>query len=180
MKSTLLPAVAFLCVSTAMPAAATQIFDPFNTSTGINASATRLSGTITGRPGAGGFNAEAWTVEVFAFAGECLRLGVLSSSAGDLTLGAAAPNALTYFRDDDSGAGLNPLVKIQPTPFSGWYSVNIGSFGAQQNLYSDFTIAIGRYNNGNPNCTAPTPPSSVQRGGAKAQTPSSVPAETSP
>ena len=119
----LMATAAFLC-SMAAPAAATQIFDSFNTSTGINSNAMRVNGTITGRPGSGGFNAESWTVEVFAFAGECLRLDMLSSSAGDLALGAASPSPLVYFRDDDSGIGLNPLVKIN-APFTGWYSVTL-------------------------------------------------------
>jgi hypothetical protein len=160
------------------PAAATQVFDPFNTSLGINSNATLLSGTITGRPGVGGFNAEAWTVEVFAFRGECLRLDVLSASAGDLALGVASPSPLVYFRDDDGGIGVNPLVKIN-APFTGWYSVNLGSFNAQQNLYSDFTIAIGRYNGGNPNCAGATAPSAAAAAsGAKSEHPGGGPAGT--
>jgi hypothetical protein len=142
----------------AVPAKATQIFDPLGSATVINSGATILSGTVTGRPGAAGFNAEAFTVEVFARAGECLRLDVLSAGA-DLAMGAASPSPLVYFRDDDSGIGLNPQIRINPVRFTGWHSVNIGSWNAAQNVYADFTMAIGRYNGNNPNCASPTPAS---------------------
>ena len=78
MNTRLLATAAVLC-GMASSAAATQIFDPLNISLGINSNATRLSGTVSGRPFAGGFNAEAWTIEVFANQGECLRLEVVNA-----------------------------------------------------------------------------------------------------
>ena len=132
----LLATAAVLC-GMASPAAATQVFDPLNASLGINSNATRIWGTVSGRPFALGFNAEAWTAEVFANQGECLRLEVLAAFGGDLALGVAAPTPLVYYRDNDSGAGDRPLVKII-APFTGWYSVIVGSFNAQQELLLRF------------------------------------------
>ena len=44
-------------------------------------------------------------------------------------------------------------------PFTGWYSVSVGSFNGDQSFYTDFLLAIGRYNGGNPNCAGATAPS---------------------
>jgi hypothetical protein len=96
-----------------------------------------------------------WIAEVFAASGECMRIFV-SAQYADLQAVVVAPNG-AVFRDDDGGGSLRPLVKIDPTPNNGWYTVSIGRFAGAADT-GNFTVRYGRYNSGNVNCSSPTPP----------------------
>jgi hypothetical protein len=123
---------------------------PF-TCTTADCGATILNGTIK----AFGPSAGKWTGEFFAGANECLRVFVFSQFA-DLQTAVVAPNGTTY-RDDDGGGALRPLVKINPTPNNGWYTVSIGRFAGAAST-GNFSLAYSRHNAGNPNCANPTVP----------------------
>jgi hypothetical protein len=126
-----------------LPAAASQLVDALSSATGINAAATLLTGTISAGRTSGSFaqNAEAWTAEVYASAGSCLRLQINTQGA-DLAMGVASPSPMNYYYDDDSAGSFRPVVKIDPAPYSGWYSVNIAHYAGQP-VYSDFSCSSG-------------------------------------
>ncbi len=128
-----------------------EIFDTTSSScTTTNCSSVIVGATIKSFPPSAG----KWIAEVFASAGQCLRIDVISEFA-DLETVVVAPNG-AVFRDDDGGVGVQPLVKIASTPNNGWYTVSIGRFAGQAET-GNFTLAYGRYSAGNPNCAGPTP-----------------------
>jgi hypothetical protein len=135
--------------------AATNMFDAtVSTATKLDATAVTLNGTLHDTNG----NSQPWTTQVYAQAGECLRLFVTSTSF-DAKLEVIAPDG-EVFRDDDSGGSLRPLVKIASAPNFGWYTVQVAQFDGTP-LTADFTMKYGRYNNGNPNCATPTNPLAI-------------------
>jgi len=128
-----------------------------STATKAGASSVTLNGTLDDN----GVFTEPWVTQLFAQAGECVRLAVTTTNF-DSELVVAAPNG-TVFRDDDSGGSLRPLVRIASAPSTGWYTVQVASFsGAPTN--ANFTLKYARYNGGNPNCATATGPLSVPRG----------------
>ena len=132
---------------------ATNLFDPSVSGSGvINNSAIQLDGSILSF----GPSAGAWTVDVFAGVGECIRLAV-TAQAADLELTVIAPNG-TVYRNDDGGGSLRPLVKIASAPNNGWYTVHASSFSGAP-VEGNFTLLYGRYSAGNANCGTPTSPS---------------------
>lgn len=146
--------------------ASAKLFDPsVSTCTGANCSSIRLDGTITSF----GPSSGSWIGELFAGPNECMRLEVTSPTGGgadDLEITAIAPNG-SVFRDDDSGAGLAPLVRINGTPNNGWYTVQVNQFAGSA-VDKNFTLFYGRYNVNNPNCLPGTTPVIGASGGAKA------------
>ena len=96
-----------------------------------SAGATNLLGStttanISGTTFGFGPSAMPWTAEVYAPANGCLRIAV-TGQATDLEAVVIAPNG-TVYRDDDGGPGLFPLVKVNPTPNNGWYTVQLHNF----------------------------------------------------
>src|SRR5690348_59180 len=88
---------------------ATEIFDTsFSSCTGINCSSVLLGGVVN----AFANTPKAWTAEIRATAGRCLRLDVTQQQA-DLEIVAVAPNGSIYRNDDTNG--LLPVVKINNT-----------------------------------------------------------------
>jgi len=145
--------------------AATNMFDStVSSATKLNANAVTINGSLHGN----GFDAQPWTTQVYAQAGECVRLFVTSSSF-DAEMVVIAPDG-EVFRDDDSGGSLRPLVEIASAPSFGWYTVQIAQFaGAASN--GDFTLKYGRYTAGNPNCANPTTPFVVPNARAAKEAP---------
>lgn len=131
---------------------ATNLFDPsVSTTTILDGSSVQLDGTLNDTNG----NSQPWTAELFAGAGECVRLFVIST-AFDSKLTVIAPNGVVY-RNDDGGGSLRPLVKIASAPNRGWYTVQVAHFtGAPMN--ANFTLLYGRYSAGNVNCSGGTSP----------------------
>src|SRR4051794_4724171 len=86
MRKQMLVTAALACV-TAVPAAATQVFDPFaSTCTSTDCNSTLIGGTVNSA-----FNtAGPWVIEVLALANECLRLSVTYEDV-DLETVAVAP-----------------------------------------------------------------------------------------
>ncbi len=135
--------------------AGTRIFDPtVKTCTTLNCGAVVLNGLVFSF----GPSADHFDIDVFALPSECLRLAVTSEFT-DLETVVRAPNG-AVFRNDDGGVAtcpLCPVVKINSTPNNGLYSVTIGHFNGLP-VEGNFTLRYGRYNVGNPNCAASTPP----------------------
>jgi hypothetical protein len=96
-----------------------------------------------------------WVIQVFAAAGDCVRLNV-STTNFDSEIVTTAPGGAVY-RDDDSGGSLRPLVMIDPAPFTGWYTVQVAHWAGSP-INADFTLKYGRYTSGNANCSSPTTP----------------------
>jgi hypothetical protein len=155
-----------LAVEPAM--AGSRIFDnTVSSTTIINGSSLTLPGTVT-NPAS---NNDPFEIQVYARAGECIRLEVTSSLQGvDLETVVRAPNGSIYRNDDGSGGGVfaNPLVKINNAPNTGWYSVSINHwFGTAS--YADFVLLYGRYSLNNVNCSVPTGPVSASQVESAAQ-----------
>lgn len=140
-----------LLLTPALSMAQTAIFDDSVSScAGINCSSLRIPGTVLNfSPSAGN-----WDVNVFAGAGECVRLDVISQDA-DLRMVVVAPNGTVFQNDDRGGGDLRPLVKMTPTSNNGWYTVHLAHFGGSP-INANFVLLYGRYNAGNANCSSPT------------------------
>jgi hypothetical protein len=92
--------------------------------------------------------------QIFARAGECLRLDVTEQSA-DVALVVVAPVPPAIVRNADRGTGdTRPLVRVDGVDFTGWYTVVVG-FEDAGNTVVRFRLDYGRYPGGNVNCTAP-------------------------
>lgn len=155
MKSILHPALALasFCLVAAPMAQATNLFNPQGPSPTptLDGASIRLDGTLNDTNG----NSQPWTAELYAGAGQCLRLFVTSTTF-DSELTVVAPNG-TVYRDDDGGGLLRPLVKVASAPVRGWYTVQVAAYsGAPMN--ANFTLLYGTYTAGNPNCTNGTTP----------------------
>src|SRR4051794_13475271 len=132
---------ALLCASS-LPAGATQIFTSNST----------IGATVNGFGGTAG----PWTAEIFSSGNECLRLDV-TTEVDDLELVAVAPNGNVYRNDDRNGAtDRRPLVKVDPSPNNGWYTVSVSQFAGTA-VQSNFTLNIQRLPTGNVNCQPATP-----------------------
>ena len=124
----------------------------------INCSSLRYSGTLLNS--GGGVFARPWIANFAGNTGQCLRFDLLSpsgtTSSEDLEIVVVAPNGTVFRNDDRNGASdRRPLVKIDPVPTNGWYTVHVAQFsGAPSNL--NFVLLHGVYNSGNPNCSSPT------------------------
>ena len=140
-------ALATLLLAPVLGSAQTAVFDDtFSTCATINCSSLRIPGTVLSfAPSAGN-----WDINVFAAAGECVRLDVISQ-ATDLEMVVVAPNG-TVFRNDDRVIGdLRPLVKIDRSPNNGWYTVHLAQFAGSA-VNANLVLLYGRYNSGNINC----------------------------
>ena len=98
-------------------------------------------------------SAEPFIIQVFARAGECMRLDV-SSQTEDTAILLVAPTVdETGFVDDADGA--RPIFGLDPVPHTGWYTVAISYFIFDERI-SRFTLEYGRYPGGNLNCSQAT------------------------
>ena len=127
----------------AVPAGATNLL-------GSTLSAT-ISGTTFGFNGA----AMPWTAEVYSLPNSCLRIAV-TAQATDLEAVVVAPNG-TVYRDDDGGPGTFPLVKINPTPNNGWYTVSLNN-QAGIAVSTNFTATLERLLPNSASCLPATTP----------------------
>ena len=143
-------------------AAASGIFDNLSTCTTTNCAAALINGSILQDTSS---DIAPFNLPIFAGAGECIRVEVTAppgtSTDTDLELVLVAPSGVVWRNDDQGGTGGNrPLLKIASAPNRGWYTLQVSQFNGSisPNTLVDFSIAYGRYNAGNPNCSTPTPP----------------------
>lgn len=142
---------ALLIGSSPQARADTEIIDPnFSTCTVPSCSSVRNAAYL----GSYGPSHQPWVGKFLAIQGNCLRLQVaFVGQPTQLEMVVVGPGPLTRYR---SIAGY-PLVKIDPAPASGFYTVMVSSAtGAAIN--TDFHLVYGQYNAGNVNCSGPTSP----------------------
>jgi hypothetical protein len=135
------------------PSAALELFDGTGTCVTANCQSMLVNGTIFDWQG----TAFPWVAQTYADRNQCLRVQVIVQG-GDLKATVVGPNG-TVWRNNNIGIGscpTCPLVKLR-APKSGWYTISLAHVLGDP-LQTDFTMRIGRYNTGNPNCSNPTPP----------------------
>jgi hypothetical protein len=128
-----------------------------DTCTANNCGSELLSGTVVRYIGTFAYP---WVAQAVGVTGNCLRFEVISQTQ-DLEMTVVAPNGNVY-RNDDQVGNDRPLVKINPAPNTGLYTIHISSFNGNP-IDSNFQLRWNRYNGGNPNCASPTP-ASAERG----------------
>lgn len=110
---------------------------------------------------------QAWVYQFYAQQGDCLRLDVVSQTS-DTEMALVSPNPATgntvnfVWADDDLSGGLRPLIKVDPVPRTGYYTLVLSRFSASA-VNASFGIKYGRYNSGNMNCASPSPLPDVPR-----------------
>lgn len=137
---------------------ASNMWDPSqSTCSTINCSAVSFNGTVLKLSDVvGGTNVLPWIGQIWSEAGECLRIDLTSMTGGNLEMVVVSPNGTLYRNDNRSASNLKPLLKIDSTPITGYYTLHISTTDGVADTI-DFTILFGRYNTGNTNCAAPTP-----------------------
>jgi hypothetical protein len=106
-------------------------------------------------------NSEPFIIQVYARAGECLRLDV-SEQTADLVMAVLAPSVNFGAVVDDRDVGdFRPLVFVDPVPQTGWYTVAI-SYWEYDTVVARFELEYGRYPGGNENCVAPPAAANAQ------------------
>lgn len=98
-----------------------------------------------------GYAAEAPDVRINFSGGSFDRINFSAQSNADTTLIVNDPNG-TWWCDDDSGNGLNPLIEL--TPISGQYDIWVGTYGPNT---APATLAISELPYGSAPVTAPPP-----------------------
>ncbi len=140
---------------------ATGIFDPSPSAcTTANCSSIRIDGKVIADNRSPAI-AQPWVIELFANSGTCLRIQVTAQTT-DLEAVLIAPDGTVYRNDDGGGACPTcPLIKVDPTPDRGWYTLQISHFAGDP-VEANFTLQYALYTPsspaGNPNCFSPTPP----------------------
>jgi hypothetical protein len=133
------------CLGVSAAWAGSQLEDTVSSCSGINCGAMILRGVHQTN--------EPFVVQVFATAGDCLRLDV-DSQTQDMALTIVAPaasDAVTV--DDRDDADLRPLFFQNEMPGTGWYTVVVGYYDYAP-TQGKFILKYGRYPAGNANCTA--------------------------
>jgi len=146
-----LPAAVLLLASVlaSNPANATNLYSNLSTSTKIDGGSIALNGSLRDV----GNDARPWTVELYANAGDCVRM-VIPTLEFAATLTVVAPTGTVY---RDASSGWAPKVKIASAPVAGWYTVQVAQQQGNPQA-GNFTVKYGRYNSGNVNCASPTSP----------------------
>ncbi len=103
-----------------------------------------------------------WVRKYFANAGQCLAFDMQPPVPSvDLELVVISPDPSIRYRNDDRGGPVPcstcPLVKIDPTPVAGYYTV-IANHWAGSPTTADFLLNVARQATGSSSCTTPTPP----------------------
>lgn len=136
---------------------ATEVIDSaFSLCTDINCTTTSMAGFMATYYA----NSQTpWVAKFLIVQGNCFRFDTSFVAAGSLKAVVIAPNGTTAYRSDTGGTGGAgaPLVKIDPAPSTGYYTVVLTSADGGP-LNTDFHILFGQYDSGNPNCAVPTTP----------------------
>lgn len=127
------------------------------TCTTVNCQAPVYNGRIAGF----GANSNSSVIQFHVEPGACARFHVTNASA-DLEMVVVAPNG-TFFRNDDGGGGVNPLVVIGDTSTQrGIYTMVLQHF-AGTSIAGGYVLKASQYAAGNVNCAAPTTPAAPGR-----------------
>ena len=140
-------AIAITASATSVAWAGNQIESRISSCTTTNCAGESIRGTHQA--------AEPFVTQIFARAGECLRLDVTEQSA-DMALVVVAPVPPAIVRNADRSSGdTRPLVRVDGLDVTGWYTVVIG-FEEAGNTVVRFRLDYGRYTAGNINCAPST------------------------
>ncbi len=143
--------IALALALSAIAQAGPNFTDSKGTCTTPNCQSMTLQGTMQQNP-------ENFVIEAWGGAGDCLRFEITgtvpSFDPAMMIIGPSFADGAVW-KDDDSGTGLYPLVKLI-APVSGVYTVVVTEF-VRQSSAKDFTLKYGRYNGTNSNCSNPTP-----------------------
>jgi hypothetical protein len=101
---------------------------------------------------------EPFVIQVYARAGECMRLDV-STQTEDTAMMLIATTAGDYATIDDTFE-TRPIFGLDPVPQTGWYTVAISYFTYDDRI-SRFTLEYGRYPTGSINCSQATATSAM-------------------
>lgn len=126
--------------------------------TSLNCGAASITGTILTPPSTSGGPKLTlpFTTQIFVNTGNCLRLDV-TAQGDDMEMVVVATDG-TVWRNDDRSGSLLPLVIIPSAPSSGWYTVQIANYSANNGNQANVTLRYGRYTaSTNPNCSPGTP-----------------------
>jgi hypothetical protein len=143
--------------------AGSRVYDAIDTCTGTNCNAVFLNGTP--QRNANG-DSDPFTLQIFSNGNECIRLDLTyqetnpGSTAADLEITLVSPSGRVWWNDDRNGAtDRKPLIKAI-TDVDGFYTLQINQYNGAQSINSvqGFTLAYGRYNNTNSNCSSATAP----------------------
>jgi hypothetical protein len=94
---------------------------------------------------------EPFVTQIFARAGECLRLDVSQQSA-DTALRVVGPTVnVTFGNNNRKASDTRPLLRLDELVATGWYTVLVSFQGAGSTLVR-FRLDYGRYPGGNANC----------------------------
>ena len=115
----------------------------------------RWAGSLAGKP-------IPWNAKFLIERGNCLRLEIVYThfASPKLKMTVVSPDARTVYRRDTGSASPCAncaLVKIDPAPESGFYSVIVSSTNGAV-VDTDFHLLFGQYNHSNVSCAAPTTP----------------------
>jgi hypothetical protein len=123
--------------------AGSQIESSFSSCGTINCAGETIRGTHQAT--------EPFVSQIFARAGECLRLDVTKQSA-DTALRVVGPTVVFTRSNNNREAGdTRPLLKLDDLPSTGWYTILVSLQGAG-NTVVGFTLDYGRYPGGSANC----------------------------
>jgi hypothetical protein len=142
-------ALSGLILSTAGPAQAQVLNDTLVNGPSVTVSALLAAGGGFSYPSVFGLRANS---------GECVRVEATNASF-DAEFTIVGPDGQVY-RDNDSGPGTLPLVKIGGTPDTGVYTLVINSANGAAVASGTVTFTYGRFSGGagSPNCMPPTSP----------------------
>lgn len=148
-----LPVAALLLAAAATASAQTRLYDPtLSSCTELNCSSTLVQGSLLTY---GGPYQAPWTALVWVGLGQCVRVENVSRTGtvrilalhnqGELLtdLGFADPTIPTWYAYWD--------VELTGVYGVGWHVVVVN--GVPDPIETNFTLAIGRYPEANPNCT---------------------------
>src|SRR4030095_3034156 len=128
--------------------AGSQIESSFSSCGTINCAGETIRGTHQAT--------EPFVSQIFARAGECLRLDVTQQSA-DTALRVVGPTVFfTQVNTNREAGDTRPLLQLDDLPKTGWYTILVSLQGAG-NTVVNFTLDYGRYPGGNATCAAAGP-----------------------
>lgn len=132
--------------------AGAQYESPMSSCTALNCSGMTIRGIQQSN--------EPFVIQVYARAGECLRLDIGQQSE-DAAMVVLYPSVFYEWYNDDrdhDGGDFRPLIGIDPVPWTGWYTVVVSYFDLDDRV-TRFTLDYGRYPGGNINCQFEIPAS---------------------
>jgi hypothetical protein len=130
---------------TASASAGSQIVSMVSTCSTINCDGATIRGTHQAT--------EPFVSQIFARAGECLRLDVTEATA-DAALRVVGPSVtFTAGSSQRSAADTRPLLRLDNLASTGWYTVLVSLQGNGSGVVR-FRLDYGRYPGGNVNCAS--------------------------